>query len=73
VIGAGAFVAFGDGYEGLLPVRKLRGEWFGLNEEGTILTGTRTGKAIRIGDRVRVQVERVDTARGRVDLLPVEL
>ena len=24
LIGAGAFVAFGDGYEGMLPVRKLR-------------------------------------------------
>ena len=73
VIGAGAFVAFGDGHEGMLPVRKLRGEWWELNEEGTILHGTRSGASIRIGDRVRVQVERVDTARGRVDLLPVEL
>jgi ribonuclease R len=72
-IGAGAFVAFGDGYEGMLPVRKLRGEWWELNEEGTILHGTRSGGAIRIGDRVRVEVDRVDTARGRVDLLPVEL
>jgi ribonuclease R len=73
VIGAGAFVAFGDGYEGMLPVRKLRGEWWELNEEGTILHGTRSGSAIRIGDPVRVVVERVETARGRVDLLPVEL
>jgi ribonuclease R len=73
VIGAGAFVVFGDGNEGLLPVRKLRGEWWELNEEGTILEGTRSGASIRIGDRVRVQVERVDTARGRVDLLPVEV
>jgi len=73
VIGAGAFVVFGDGHEGMLPVRKLRGEWWELNEEGTILHGTRSGAAIRVGDRVRVQVERVDTARGRVDLLPVEL
>jgi ribonuclease R len=73
VIGAGAFVAFGDGHEGMLPVRKLRGEWWELNEEGTILEGTRSGAAIRVGDHVRVQVERVDTARGRVDLLPVEL
>jgi ribonuclease R len=73
VIGAGAFVVFGDGHEGMLPVRKLRGEWWELNEEGTILHGTRGGAAIRIGDRVRVQVDRVDTARGRVDLLPVEV
>jgi ribonuclease R len=73
VIGAGVFVAFGSGHEGMLPVRKLRGEWWELNEEGTILEGTRSGAAIRIGDSVRVQVERVDTARGRVDLLPVEV
>jgi len=73
VIGAGAFVVFGDGHEGMLPVRKLRGEWWELNEEGTILEGTRSGAAIRIGDPVRVQVDRVDTARGRVDLLPVEV
>jgi ribonuclease R len=73
VIGAGAFVVFGDGHEGMLPVRKLRGEWWELNEEGTILHGTRSGASIRIGDGVRVQVDRVDTARGRVDLLPVEL
>jgi ribonuclease R len=72
-IGAGAFVAFGDGYEGMLPVRALRGEWWELNEEGTILHGTRSGARIRIGERVRVQVDRVETARGRVDLLPVEL
>jgi len=72
VIGAGAFVAFGDGYEGLLPVRRLRGDWWELNEEGTILHGTRSGATIRLGDPVRVRVERVETARGRVDLAPVE-
>ncbi len=73
VIGAGAFVAFGDGFEGMLPVRKLHGEWWEVNEEGTILEGTRSGTTIRVGDPVRVQVERVETARGRVDLLPVEV
>ena len=46
----------------MLPVRKLRGDWWELNEEGTILHGTRSGAAIRVGDPVRVQVERVDTA-----------
>jgi ribonuclease R len=72
VIGAGAFVRFGGGHEGLLPVRRLRGDWWELNEEGTILTGERTGQTIRLGDPVRVRVERVDTARGRVDLVPAE-
>ncbi len=72
LIGAGAFVRFADGHEGLLPLRRLRGDWWELNEEGTILTGERSGHTIRLGDPVRVKVERVETARGRVDLVPVE-
>jgi ribonuclease R len=71
LIGAGAFVRFGGGHEGLLPVRRLRGDWWELNEQGTMLTGERTGETIRLGDPVRVKVERVETARGRVDLVPV--
>jgi ribonuclease R len=74
LISAGAFVSFGEqGFEGLLPVRRLRGDWWELNEQGTILVGSRTGRGIRLGDPVRVQVGRVDAPRGRVDLLPVEL
>jgi ribonuclease R len=73
VIGAGAFIAFGDGYEGMLPVRRLRGDWWELNELETALIGTKSERGIRIGDEVVVQVVRVDTARGRVDLSPVEL
>ena len=73
LIGAGAFVAFGDGYDGLLPVRRLGGDWWELNEQGTILVGTNTGKAIKLGDRVRVTVGRIDAPRGRVDLYPVEV
>lgn len=68
LIGAGAFVSFGDGFQGLLPVRRLRGDWWELNEEGTILTGTRTGGAIRLGDPVTIAVTSVDAPRGRVDL-----
>jgi ribonuclease R len=78
VIGAGAFVQFGLGqpgptFEGMLPVRQLRGDWWELNEQQTILVGTRSGRAIRLGDPVRVQVGAIDAPRGRVDLLPVEV
>jgi ribonuclease R len=69
LIGAGAFVTFGeDAYQGLLPVRRLRGDWWELNEQGTVLVGTRTGGAIRLGDPVTVAVRQVDAPRGRVDL-----
>jgi ribonuclease R len=74
VIGAGAFVAFGqDGaYEGLLPVRRLRDDWWELNEQGTALIGVRGGGALRLGDPIAVRVQSVDPPRGRVDLVPVE-
>jgi ribonuclease R len=74
LIGAGAFVAFGDRlqYEGMLPVRRLHGDWWELNEQGTMLVGTRSGGAMRLGDPVAVRVGRIDAPRGRVDLLPVD-
>jgi ribonuclease R len=72
VIGAGAFVAF-DGYEGMLPVRRLGGDWWELNELETMLVASQSGKRLRLGDPVVVQVEKVETVRGRVDLVPVEL
>ena len=67
-------VAFGESYEGMLPVRSLTSEsgereWWELNEEGTILRGQHTDSALRLGDAVRVRVERVDAPRGRVDLV----
>jgi ribonuclease R len=72
VIGAGAFVAF-DGFEGLLPVRRLRSDWWELDELETRLIGSESGKQIRLGDPVVVQVEKVDAPHGRVDLSPVEV
>jgi ribonuclease R len=63
-------------YEGMLPVRRMQlasGErdWWEINEQGTILRGERTGTTLRLGDPIAVRVARVDTPRGRVDLLPV--
>ena len=45
-------------------------DWWEINEQGTILRGERTGATLRLGDPIEVRVARVDTARGRVDLLP---
>ena len=72
LIGSGAFVAFGPElmFEGLLPVRRMRGDWWELNEEGTMLVGAHSGRAVRLGDPVRVRVDGVDAPRGRVDLVP---
>src|SRR5438270_2449238 len=71
VVGGGVFVRFGDeGFEGFLPARALRGEWWDMNELGTALVGARSGTTIKLGDPVSVVVRRVDGPRGRVDLEP---
>ncbi len=76
LVGGGAFVRFGgelaDVYEGFLPARLLRGERFDLNETETALVGRRTGRALRMGDPVRVRVEGVEAPRGRTDLVSVD-
>ncbi|HKP88358.1 MAG TPA: VacB/RNase II family 3'-5' exoribonuclease [Thermoleophilaceae bacterium] len=69
VISKGAFVRFGDeGFEGFLPVRRMRGDWYHLNEAETALVGEGGGRAFRLGDPLRVTVGRVEAARGRADL-----
>jgi ribonuclease R len=72
LIEKGAFVRFGEeGFEGLLPSRRLRG-WWTLNELGTALEHEDSGRRLRLGDKVEVTVDRVETARGRVDLSPAD-
>jgi ribonuclease R len=71
---AAAGTAMPPAYEGMLPVRRLQDQdggrdWWELNEQGTILRGERSGSVLRLGQAVHVQVSRVDTVRGRVDLV----
>jgi ribonuclease R len=71
LVGGGVFVRFGEeGFEGFLPARTMRGEWWDLNELGTALVGERSGRTVRLGDPVSVVVRRVEAPRGRVDLVP---
>jgi ribonuclease R len=70
LIEKGAFIEFGEErFEGLLPSRRLRG-WWTLNELGTALEAEDSGRRLRLGDTVEVEVDRVDAPRGRVDLIP---
>ncbi|MGI8632226.1 MAG: RNB domain-containing ribonuclease [Solirubrobacterales bacterium] len=72
LVGGGAFVHFvGElgPYEGFLPVRTLGGrEYWDLDSSETQLIGGRTGRRLRLGDPIDVQVSKVETGRGRVDL-----
>ena len=72
LIEKGAFVEFGDErFEGFLPVRRLRG-WWSLNEVGTAMEAEGSGRRLRLGDPISVEVDRIEAPRGRVDLSPAE-
>lgn len=70
LISSGLFVRFEECYEGFVPARKLRGDYFALNDEGSALVGRRSGRPYRLGDYMRVLVRRIDRLRGKVELEP---
>lgn len=81
LIGGGIFVQFGTpqfplGFEGFVPLRELKeahGGYWNLNEFQTALQDENSRREIRIGDQLEVSVLDLQTARARVDLLPVTL
>src|SRR5262249_29585630 len=68
LINSGLFCRFGEVYEGFLPARRLRGEFFELNPLGTKLVGRTTGRTYRLGDPIEVRVESIARNEGKVDL-----
>jgi ribonuclease R len=74
VIRSAAFVAFrgelGDVYEGMLPARRLPGEYYKLDQAEVALVGRESGARVRLGDPISVRVAGVDAARGRAELEP---
>jgi ribonuclease R len=67
LIDAGAFVRFGEVFEGFMPARLWRGERSALDPLGVALVA-RSGRRLRLGDGVEVTVESVDRPRGRIAL-----
>jgi ribonuclease R len=70
LIGSGLFVRFGDVFEGYVPVRRLGGDYYEINEIGTALVGRRSGRPYRLGDRLEVRVEDIRRNEGKVELRP---
>lgn len=80
MVGGGLFVAFGPGedhhFEGFLPLREIKelhGGFWNLNETQTALVDENSGRAIELGAQIEVSVLSLQTARARVDLLPVSV
>ena len=68
VISSGCFVRFDDVFDGYVPARALRDDYYELNALGTALTGRRTRRTYRLGDRLGVVVEKIERATGKVEL-----
>ena len=70
LIDAGLFLQMEDVFTGFLPSRRLEDDHFRADPLGVSLIGTRTGRRIRLGDRLEVRVVRIEPLRGRVELEP---
>ncbi|MBD3401005.1 MAG: ribonuclease R [Candidatus Coatesbacteria bacterium] len=55
--------------EGRVPVNQLEDDYYRFEEDPDRLVGNSTGNTYRIGDRVKVQVVKVDMALLRLDLV----
>src|SRR3954452_19789732 len=74
VIRSACFVSFGgelaDVYEGMLPARRLEGEYYALDKAEVALVGRDSGTRVSLGDPISVRVAGVDAPRGRAELAP---
>ena len=59
--------------EGLVHVSTMADDYYSFAERAHILQGENTGKSYRLGDKVQVQVVKVDMERRQVDLGIVEI
>jgi ribonuclease R len=68
----GVFVQLDGGIaEGLIRIERLGHEWFDFDPVRHELRGSASGRVVRLGDALKVRVERVDAVLRRVDLAPI--
>lgn len=65
----GLFVRLDDTHaEGLVRLSAVGDEWFDFDERTLSITGASTGRVVRVGDRVIVEVASTNMLRGHLDL-----
>jgi ribonuclease R len=70
----GLFVELDDVYvQGLVHVSSMSDDFYQWSERAHTLQGDATGKAYRLGDRVEVQVARVDLEQRKIDFALVDV
>jgi ribonuclease R len=70
----GLFVELEEIYvQGLVHVSSMGDDYYRWNEKAHLLKGENTGKVYRLGDKVAVQLARVDLERRQIDLALVDV
>ena len=70
----GLFVELDEIYvQGLVHVSSMTDDYYVFNDKAHVLKGENTRKVYRLGDRVEVQVVRVDLERRQVDFALVDV
>ena len=70
----GLFVELDEIYvQGLVHVSSMTDDYYRLRREGPPLKGENTKKVYRLGDKVEVQVARVDLERRQIDFALVDV
>jgi len=70
----GLFVELEQIYvQGLVHVSSMADDYYRFDERGHMLKGENTGKVYRLGDKVEVQVARVDLERRQIDFALVDV
>ncbi|OGJ85890.1 MAG: hypothetical protein A2268_09950 [Candidatus Raymondbacteria bacterium RifOxyA12_full_50_37] len=73
IIESGIFVSLGGlQIDGMVHVSKLGDDYFNFSPANMTMTGERTNRCVRIGDRVRVAVATVNISLRRIDLTITE-
>jgi ribonuclease R len=70
----GLFVELQEVYvQGLVHVSSMTDDYYAYNEKAHVLKGENTKKAYRLGDKVEIQVARVDLERRQIDFALVDV
>ncbi len=67
----GLYVELANTVEGLVHVASLQGDYFEYNESAYELVGTHTGRAYKLGQKVRVRAEAADKVARTIDFVLV--
>ena len=69
VTGWGLYVELPNTVEGLVHISKIPGDYYIYDEAAYEICGETTGRTFKLGQKVSVKVNDVDTASGSIDFL----